>query len=199
MKLIIWGAIFITIINASDGSLRLRDGGFVVDTGIIYIPAFRYQMNASLAFDGANNFVVWQDQRNDTDADIYGTYLTPLGAVLDSVGIPISIAQDNQYNPSVVFGETDYLVVWEDYRGGSEIYGARVRGDGVVLDSVGFSITNVSGYQQMPAVAFDGVNYFVVWQDLRSDSSFDIYGARTISILIKIYMSIIIALNVMIY
>src|SRR6185503_12252229 len=32
--------------------------------------------------------------------------------------------------------------------------------------------------QSSPAVAFDGTYYMVVWQDYRSGTSYDVYGAR---------------------
>jgi hypothetical protein len=32
--------------------------------------------------------------------------------------------------------------------------------------------------EAVPAVAFDGANFLVTWQDCRSDTSFDIYAAR---------------------
>src|SRR5207302_8439257 len=32
--------------------------------------------------------------------------------------------------------------------------------------------------QQLPAIAFDGVNYLVAWEDHRSGTGYDIYGAR---------------------
>jgi hypothetical protein len=47
-----------------------------------------------------------------------------------------------------------------------------------VLDPSGIAITAAPGYQYSPAVAFDGGNYLVVWQDTRSGSDWDVYGTR---------------------
>jgi hypothetical protein len=59
-----------------------------------------------------------------------------------------------------------------------DIYGARVNRLGQVIDQSGINISRAPNHQCAPSVAFDGTNYFVVWHDLRSDSSYDIYGAR---------------------
>jgi len=47
-----------------------------------------------------------------------------------------------------------------------------------VQNPSGLPISTAASYQAVPAVAFDGVNYLVVWQDYRSQSSYDIYAAR---------------------
>jgi hypothetical protein len=50
--------------------------------------------------------------------------------------------------------------------------------DGAVLDPSGITITTVPGVQYAPAIAFDGANSLVVWQDTRSGTDWDIYGTR---------------------
>ena len=143
-------------------------------------PAGGNQTAPSVAFDGTNYLVAWQDARSGTTADIYGARVNQAGAVLDAAGIPISTAANNQTVPSVAFGGTNYLVAWEDYRSGnSDIYGARVSQAGAVLDPAGIGISTAANYQTVPSVAFDGTNYLVAWQDTRSGvGNPDIYGAR---------------------
>ncbi|MCX6841757.1 MAG: hypothetical protein NTX53_05700 [candidate division WOR-3 bacterium] len=138
------------------------------------------QAYASVAFDGTNYLVVWQDYRNG-NYDIYGTRVSTAGVDQDSIGIAITTSTGALNDPAVAFDGTNYLVVWMDYGSGSyyDIYGARVSTAGVVQDPSGIAISAAMNVQQCPAVAFDGTNYLVVWQDNRSGSSYsDIYGAR---------------------
>src|SRR5205807_2453866 len=69
---------------------------------------------------------------------------------------------------------------WGDARSGvadPNIYGARVSQAGTVLDPAGIPISTAANGQYAARVAFDGTNYLVAWQDLRS-GSYDVYGAR---------------------
>ena len=162
---------------------RVNQSGIVLDpAGVVISSAENHQKNPAVAFDSTNYLVVWEDLRNDsTYWDIYGARINQAGVVLDTSGIPISIAIYRQLFPAVAFDGTNYLVVWQDYRhsASADIYGARVSQAGIVLDSVGFSIAAASLSQTYPQVAFDGTNYLVVWQDNRNNSNYpNIYGAR---------------------
>jgi len=163
---------------ARSGASSLDGGEFLIDTRGTLVPAQYTQDQPALAFDGQNFLVVWQDRRSGTSYDIYGTRVTSAGAVLDSTGIAISTAMYGQYCPVLAFDGENFLVVWEDERSGSDIYGARVTSAGAVLDTAGIAISAVSGNQSPePAIAFGGENFLVVWRDARSSSS-DIYGVR---------------------
>src|SRR5262245_14327975 len=76
------------------------------------------------------------------------------------------------------------LVVWQDLRVDSStatyhIFGARVDASGKSLDTSGIAIALDVGAQSNPAVAFDGTNWLVVWQDTRANATgSDIYAAR---------------------
>ncbi|MCX7837352.1 MAG: hypothetical protein N2323_05275, partial [candidate division WOR-3 bacterium] len=154
---------------------NLSQGEFLIDSTIYYGGAPAEQHFPQIAFDGNNYLVVWEDLRNG--GNIFGTRVTPEGIVLDTVGILISVAEGFQGSPSVVFGGNNYFVVWEDYRNGnSDIYGARINPEGVVLDPNGIPICTRADYQSYPSVAFDGINYFVVWIDEYYHGT--IYGAR---------------------
>jgi len=160
---------------------RVDQSGVVLDpAGIPISTAGYYQGSPSVAFDGTNYLVVWEDYRSGSSWDIYGARVNQSGVVLDPAGIPISNTANDQFLPSVAFDGTNYLVVWEDYRSGSfsDIYGARMDQAGIVLDPAGVPISTATDVQWSPSVAFDGTNYLVVWEDYRSGSSLDIYGAR---------------------
>jgi hypothetical protein len=163
---------------------RISQAGTVLDSnGIVISSAANGQFDPNIAFDGTNYLVVWGDGRNGTyNSDIYGTRVNQAGTVLDPEGIAISTHDNSQYSPSVTFDGTNYLVVWQDARGtNDDIYGARVSQTGTVLDPDGITISTIIViYDQFhPAVAFDGINYLVVWQDGRNGlANTDIYGAR---------------------
>ncbi len=153
---------------------------FMLDTSIYWFGAPEWQWSPAIAFDGTNYLVVWHDDRNGLDYGIYGTRLTQSGAVLDSRGITISdIARDQSY-PSVAFNGVHYLVVWQDYRNGTDydIYGSRVHPSGAVLDPSGLPISTSPTRERYPRLAFDGNNYLVVWEEGIDFRNFDIRATR---------------------
>jgi hypothetical protein len=159
---------------------RVTSSGELLDTAGINISKVGYcLLHPSIAYNGTNYLVVWIEYYHYTTYDIYGTRVTPSGEVLDTSGIPISTAVNNQYYPSIASDGIDYLVVWYDDRGlDRDIYGARVSQSGEVLDTLGIPISTAVNNQSYPSIAFDGTNYLVVWDDYRSGSAYDIYGAR---------------------
>lgn len=178
--LVVWEDVWPPTVRSIEiHAARVSPSGAVIDHLPIPVStAPRTKHHPSVAFDGANYLVVWLDYRNGGSPDIYGARVSPSGNVLDPDGIAISTAPGSQVDPSVVFGDSSYLVVWYDWRNGpSDIYGSRVTPSGVVLDTAGIMISADSGCQKQPAVSFDGADYFVVWDDERLGTT-DIYGAR---------------------
>ena len=178
--------------QASIIGARVDPGGTVLDPGGITISTRpNVQWEPTLAFDGTNYLVAWTNATGGT-VDVYGARMSPSGTVLDPAGIEIAVDPGSQYLPSVAFDGTNYLVVWEDdpcHR----IMGRRVSQGGVPDGDGSFLISYCSvprgkeprgkvWIQKMdPAVAFDGVNYFVTWVFLYGDVSgyyTDIQGAR---------------------
>jgi hypothetical protein len=162
---------------------RVGTDGTVLDQfGIAVSAAPGNQAQPALAFGITDYFVVWQDSRDGPYeyCDIYGTRVTPGGAVVDPSGIPISLHTMSQEEPDIAFDGVNYLVVWQKEVLGpiSDIYGARVDVEGEILDPEGIAISDATDTQEYPAVAFDGVNYVVVWQDKRNGGRYDIYAAR---------------------
>ena len=159
---------------------RVSASGAVLDPqGIPICTAAMHQGQPAAASNGDGFLVVWQDFRSAASADIYGARLSGTGAVLDSTGLVISQGVNSELNPAVAANSTGYLVVWQDKRRGSsyDIFGARVTTGGAINDPAGLAISTAAGDQINPAVSGNGSDFLVVWQDFRSGSSFDIYGA----------------------
>ena len=135
---------------------RPREGKFLVDTNVLYVQARGNQGWPSVAFDGTNYLVVWQDSRCFPQHDIYGARVSFQGVVLDSAGIHIAtVTYDcNQAYcdgaPAVSYNGSEYFVVWQDRQYSSEIdiYGARITTSGVILDSNGIPISTATGHQR---------------------------------------------------
>ncbi len=157
---------------------RVSGAGTVLDpAGIDISTAAGIKYAPSLAHDGTNFLVVWQDSRSGGH-DIYGARVNGAGTVLEPSGIPLSTAVNDQTSPSVAYNGTNFLVVWQDARSGvSDIYGTRVNSAGTVLNANGILISVAVGAQERPSVAYNGSDFVVVWEDSRNGNA-DIYGAR---------------------
>jgi hypothetical protein len=164
---------------------------FLIDSTIYFAPAVNKQSLPQATYDGTNYFVIWADERRaqpgDAKEDVYGTRVSPSGEILDKNGIFIGATQSagNVYIgmfPAVAYGAGVYLCIYEDYDWVYEtwdLWGVRVDTAGNVLDPGRIQITNRPTYEGMAQVAFDGMNFLVVWMDY-TPSTFnqDIYGAR---------------------
>jgi hypothetical protein len=125
----------------------------------------------SAVFDGTDYFVVWCD----TGARVRGTKVPLCGPVLDSVGV--TIPSQSASSPAVTCCNGYYLVTWIRNSNGTHIYRARVSRDGTPLDSIGRRLLVVMSDQTRGALAYDGTNSLVVWEDARAGIG-RIYGAR---------------------
>jgi hypothetical protein len=168
---------------------RVTSAGLVSDTNgfpVCAVPGD--QRGPEAAASAAGYFVVWQDPRNSaiTDSDIYGARVSSAGAVAEPDGIAVCTAPGTQSLPTLAAGPGGYLVGWQDDRSaqsGSDIFGARVTATGTVRDTAGLPISLGPSGQFHPAVAANGTNFLVVWEDDRDylDRGLDIYGTRVTS------------------
>lgn len=125
-----------------------------------------------LAFDGARYLLVYRSGNTyDSLSPISAVFVSP--ATGQTVGSVFQVAAGPVYQgrPDVAFDGTNYLVVWEQIRTEQlpGVFAARVTPAGTVLDPAGVLVhpSSLDGYARSPAVAFDGSNYLVVWEDNR--------------------------------
>lgn len=121
----------------------------------------------SVAFDGTNYLVVWQNYLPGTGIfRVYAARVTTEGVVLDPNGIFLADGGVARVS-AVAFDGLNYLVAWDTLqeRSNSAIYAARIGMDGVVLDPQGILVSPAEGFGvNYPTVAFNGTNHIVVWQ-----------------------------------
>jgi hypothetical protein len=160
--------------------IRINQNGVAVDSQAIRLAYLPNGLDyPAVAFGTTSYLAVWQDYRSHSTYDIYGARVGTDGTVLDT-GIPISTAATSQYAPSVAFDGTNWLVAWQDNRNGGEreCYFTRVSQSGTVLDPAGIRLGSCpDNYDDAAQLAFDGTNYFAVWQ-WRNYGNGDLWGAR---------------------
>lgn len=144
----------------------------------------RIEREAACAFGGGVYLVAWAAgprQPEGAACDIRCARIEPgSGRSLDPAGLLVCGAPDLQERPCVASDGKDFLVVWQDLRGGEDydVWAARVSSAGEVLDPGGFPVVRRASNQARPAVAFAGGSYLVVWMDARVYPTYGVYGAR---------------------
>jgi hypothetical protein len=180
--LVVWSAPHGTSVSDWDiFGARIQADGTIIDTRPLTIcgMAGTVQSSPAVAGNGDNYLVVWRDSRS---TGIYGSVVSADGTVSPTNGFPICAAPNDQYTPAVAALGTNYLVAWQDYRNGSlnyhsDIYAARVTGNGVLLDTNGIAVCTGTNSNYHPAVASNGTNFLVVWEGYDVGGN-DILGAR---------------------
>jgi len=156
---------------------RVTPSGTVLDpSGFVISQAANTQYGPALGFDGANFLVAWEDYRSGSDYDIYGARVTPSGTVLDPSGFVVSQAAGSQCGTALGFDGANFLVVWQDFRSGSDssdICGARVTPSGTVLDASGFVISQPAGSQYGPALGSQMFLVYLGWAGTVGGKTYD--------------------------
>ena len=164
------------------GNRVTKDGGILDGKGIPICTASNDQMFPAVAWDGNHFLVVWQDHRSGKRWDIYGARVALDGQVLEPNGFPIVVGKNSfdQISPKLSFDGENYIVVWRGKKTSSiyNIYFKLISKNGEVLSDKSLPVNSSSKDQASPSVDFDGINYFIVWQDLRDGDFWNIYGAR---------------------
>ncbi|MCX6639343.1 MAG: T9SS type A sorting domain-containing protein [bacterium] len=127
---------------------RLDGNGNLLDQSPIIISnAGVNQTQYDVAWNGQNWLVVWVTERSDWYffQDIMAVRVSPQGVILDSVPIPIRLANqspsgDQGSNPSVTSDGTNWVVTWQDltYQGSlvyPNIVAARISPNGTIIDN----------------------------------------------------------------
>jgi hypothetical protein len=163
---------------SSNGTVALfsmiNSAGSVVDTIPVSICGDTFfLMQIITASDGQGYLVAWTDYLRDTTGiDLNFQRVAADGQVLDVLPRHLAYNYSGINNVNIAYGGGCYLAVWDDM---DNIWGARIRPDGTVLDPNGFHICADDGQQFEPSVASDGHRFLVSWTDGRT-GNYDIYA-----------------------
>ncbi|MFP2924285.1 HYR domain-containing protein [Pyxidicoccus sp. 3LG] len=174
------GFFFVAWQDFRTGSARVHGARVRASDGVILEPSGRALTSTTylqgvpdVAYGGGSFLVVWHDSRlGSFNTEIDGVRVRAAdGVVLDSAGLSVGSASENQINPAVAFDGSHFLVVWQDIRAGAgyDLYGSQVRAaDGVVINRGGVALCTDASSQGTPSLAFDGSTYLMVWRDERN-------------------------------
>jgi hypothetical protein len=112
-----------------------------------------------VAFNG-DVYLVTFERADDVQAQRVFRSGVPTGGRI-SVSVSSTVREEV---PAVASDRSQFLVAWQDSRGGGDVRAARVDGAGAVLDSAGIAVATSSATQGYPVVAFSGV-YLVAWTE----------------------------------
>ncbi|MFP2957869.1 hypothetical protein ACLEPN_08565 [Myxococcus sp. 1LA] len=150
------------------------------------VPNALSNTRAAVAFGGGRYLVAWQNRIFTQDELLFARVDAADGRVLDVGSLVLAAGTGDQVDVAVASNGQDFLLAWEDAQVNwttgpySDLKGARVRGaDGRVLDAAPLNLSVAAGDERRPAIASDGTDYLVVWEDARrSYNTADVYGTR---------------------
>ena len=96
---------------------------------------------------------------------VYGARVDSTGASIDAEARILAGVANVQSHPDIAWNGTNYLAVWEDFRGSRwQIRGARFGSDGTVRDPEGIDISDAAAFNdRLPAVTALGSTFLVAF------------------------------------
>jgi hypothetical protein len=174
-QLLVWSS------NNNVLATRMTIDGTVLDPiGIVVADGPHGEDEPRVAESISNNYlVVWRDDRSGVQ-QIYGGRVSTAGAVLDPGGKLLRASPTHASQPDVAFyspaGDPRWAMSWKE---GGTIWSMDIEMSAAPPAGAIPTIVNRTGNRERnPAIAFDGQQYLVVWEDWRLTKSMQIYGAR---------------------
>lgn len=132
-------------------------------------------------------WAVWRDERTP-NLEVFGTRIDSAGVVLDANGIAISTDKAEQYSIGIACGANDCLVSWLNDLGQTKLHSSKhaVRVDmtGEVIDDPAVEVRAFSAGSSenfgLAYPAYDGRQYWLVWQEYDDTKGWDVLGARLV-------------------
>ncbi len=148
----------------------------------MWVDASGTSWNIPISWDGTA--VVMNVPASVLDASAYPAVLDPVISPQTGMDTQVNGFTGGQATqPAIAWSGDDYLVVWTDDRNGSarlpEIFAARVRSNGVLIDKAGIPVAHTTIQEDQPVVTWTGTQWLVAWT--RSDNSGAGIAAATVA------------------
>ncbi|MGD8413839.1 MAG: hypothetical protein PVF33_06390, partial [Candidatus Latescibacterota bacterium] len=160
----------------SDGNVQWTSGGVPV------CAATGSQQNCEVVSDGSGGaIVVWVDNRNGVESDVYAQRIDATGAAQWTAdGVVVCGAVGSQWALGVIAdGSGGAVVAWVDSRADQDIYAQRVDATGATQWTAdGVPVCTAAGTQSSPSIV-SGLSggSVVAWDDERNGDH-DVYAQR---------------------
>ncbi len=158
------------------GQLIESDGTFINENFNIDDQINTYS-NPCIAFDGVHYLCVWNTVI-DGSICIKGSLLTPDG-VLFGNELQITSSTNQLNNAAIVFGGSEYLIVWEEYSFStnlSRIYGQFISTDCSLISNPFLISGSGEISARNPKISSTGHSYLVTWQQDNADGTHNLRG-----------------------
>ncbi len=171
-----WYDIYAQRVNASGVPQWAQDG-------VALCTATNRQENHSAVADGLGGAIVaWRDYRNGIN-DIYAQRVNASGlSEWVANGVAVCTAPNGQDRPAILSdGLGGAIITWFDGRNADiDVYAQQFSAEGIAQWAPdGVALSTGMNEQSDPTIVTDGVGGAIVtWQDLRSETNFDLYAQR---------------------
>ncbi|OGW52571.1 MAG: hypothetical protein A2Y81_02475 [Nitrospirae bacterium RBG_13_43_8] len=137
-----------------------------------------YSQSPAIAVDGSNIYVVWYDY-TPGNYEIYFKKSDD-GGTTWTKNMNLTNNESYSFLPAVAVDGSNIYVVWYDETPGNpEIY-FKKSDDGGTTWTTNERLTNNYGYSYVPAIAVDGQNIYVVWENyLLTPANYEIYFKKS--------------------
>jgi hypothetical protein len=138
----------------------------------VFGPVRAAALSPSIAFDGENHLVVWNEWIDD-GWRIRGNRVSSAGEVLDIPSIAISNRPVHQMSPEVVFDGSNFVAAWREVPVDEaerdttprEIRCARISPDGTIMDPESILVSIIGDQGAAPQMACSDSSCMIVWSD----------------------------------
>jgi hypothetical protein len=155
------------------GGENINDQGSSTATNALW-----WNMWPAAAWTGSQIGIFFEDCRTNRQHDYLWGHVTSSTGSSSTSDVRLDTGGNRQKYPAAAWSGSEFGVAWQDERdGGFEIYFKRVS-ESMAPVGTAIRVTNALGTSRVPAIAWSGSEYGVVWEDNRDAGDHEIYFTR---------------------